>query len=396
MQYVFKFVKLRCFMDKKPKKSIWKKTLWIIFGIFVALCLIGYLFDDNNSNNTSLPFPSSQGETYLQTPSQNDQINTSRTIQSENNILSDYEKGAFTREFKWDYKDYNYGITLTLYPEVYNVFKARERVRDYDLFASDIYSKPFIKSITEKLRDYGKESGLNDAEIPYFIISFVQSLPYTSDKVTTGFDEYPRFPYETFYDDGGDCEDTSILASSMLKELGYGVAMLEFKGNPGHMAVGIKCDPSAEQSYYEYSGIDFCYLETTAKGWNVGQVPDEFKTSKAIILPIIEKPSLEIQFISNYAYNYRDVYASVNVTVRNLGSETAKNTKIYVALQTADQTKVWSDVTSDSLEIAPEGAYEYAVTNLHSPTGQQFRIYVRAYGDNVLSDESHSDWIYWK
>ncbi len=386
--------------DKKPKKSLWKKTLWTIFWIFVALFLIGYFFGDNNSTNSSNSNPpdslSSQSKTYLQTPPQNDPINTSRTIQSENNILTNYESGAFTREFKWDYKSYSYGITLTLYPEVYKVFKARERVRDYDLFASDTYSKPFIKSITEKLRDYGKESGLSDVEIPYFIISFVQSLPYTSDKVTTGFDEYPRFPYETFYDDGGDCEDTSILASSMLKELGYGVAMLEFKGNPGHMAVGVKCDPSAGQSYYEYSGIDFCYLETTAKGWDVGQIPDEFKNSKAIILPIIEKPALEIHFISNYAYNYRDVYANVNVTIKNLGSETARNTMIYVALQTIDQTKVWSDLTSDSLEIAPEGAYEYTVTNLHSPTGQQFRIYVRAYGDNVLSDESYSDWIYWK
>ncbi len=391
-------------MDSKPKKSVWKRTLWIIFWIFIALVLIGYFFGDNSSTNNSSstsannPAPtSSQGQTYLQTPSQNDQTNTSQTIQSQSNTLSDYQKGAFTRDFKWDYKGYSYETTITLYPEVDKVFKARERVRDYDLFASDIYSKPFIKSITENLRDYGKNSGLSDSEIPYFIISFVQSLPYTSDKVTTGFDEYPRFPYETIYDDGGDCEDTSILVSSMLNELGYGVAMLEFKGNPvGHMAVGIKCTPSAGQSYYAYGGMDFCYLETTSKGWDVGQIPDEFKNSQAIILPIVEKPSLEIHFISNYAYNYRDVYTNVNVTVKNLGSETAKNTKIYVALQTVDQTKVWSDVTSDSLEIDPEGAYQYTVTNLHSPTGQQFRIYVRAYGDNVISGESYSDWIYWK
>ena len=108
--------------------------------------------------------------------------------------------------------------------------------RDYDLFASDQLSKPFVKEVTGKLARYGKKSGLRNSELPYFIVAFVQHLPYTVDDVTTGFDEYPRFPYETLYDNGGDCEDTSILVSAMLHELRYEVALLHF---PGHMAVGV-------------------------------------------------------------------------------------------------------------------------------------------------------------
>ena len=75
-------------------------------------------------------------------------------------------------------------------------------------------------------------------------VSFAQNLPYTADDVTTGFDEYPRFPYETLYDNGGDCEDTSILVSAMLRELRYGVALLHF---PGHMAVRLRV-PSRRRS----------------------------------------------------------------------------------------------------------------------------------------------------
>ena len=35
------------------------------------------------------------------------------------------------------------------------------------------------------------------------VITFVQSLPYTSDSVTTAFDEYPQYPMETLVEYGG-------------------------------------------------------------------------------------------------------------------------------------------------------------------------------------------------
>ena len=93
-------------------------------------------------------------------------------------------------------------------------FKDRSRNRDWDLFASDTHSKQFIKVITADLENFAQSQNLSKEETARFVISFVQDLPYTSDDVTTGFDEYPRFPYETLYDNGGDCEDTSILASA--------------------------------------------------------------------------------------------------------------------------------------------------------------------------------------
>lgn len=369
--------------------------LFIISLIFASGCSNADYPQETNHivNTTSIELNNNQ--IIVQQPNEGDETLT-REIVSEEKTLENLQVGGFTRDFKWNYNDYKCYMTLNLYPEVYKMFKQRERTRDYDLFASDIYSKEYIKSLTDGIKKFGKNNGLSDAEIPYLIISFVQSLHYTSDKVTTGFDEYPRFPYETLYDNGGDCEDTSILASAMLNELGYGVVILEFKENIGHMAVGIKCNPSEGQSYYEYNGITFCYLETTTKGWNVGQVPDEFKNSEAIIIPIVEKPSLKIHFISNYAYNFQDVYTNVDVEVKNLGSKTAENTRIYVALQTVDTDKVWAQVQSDALEIQPEETYSYKVTNLHSSTGQPFRIYVRAWGDNVISDETVSDWIYWE
>lgn len=370
---------------KKQKKQKYKKLGAIVLFIFAGLYLLGsFDYQINNPNNSS-PNEKLADLDKLQF----EQI----TSEPEEDTLDNYEVGRFSRDYQWKYDGNNYGLTFNLYPEVSEFFQDRERTRDYDLFASDYYSKEFIKSITEGLRNYAKESGLKEQEIPYFIISFVQNLPYTSDEVTTGFDEYPRFPYETIFDDGGDCEDTSILASSMLHELGYGVVLLEF---PGHMAVGIRCNPSTGQSYYTYQGIDFCYLETTGKNWEIGKVSPNIESSKAIIHQIIERPALDIRFESNYKYDARDVYVNVDILIKNLGSEKAENTKIYVALQTLDENKVWDSIESEYLEIEPEGTYKYSVTNLHSQTGQTFRIYVRAFGDNVISDESVSNWIYWK
>jgi hypothetical protein len=383
-------------LNKKDKK-LWYSSWWaIILFIFVGLYFLASLDNTDSNYQPDIPYEDYQDSIIQEIK---EPINTDRTkfseisSESENEILEDYDVGKFSRDYEWGYGGYTYGLTFNLYPKVYEVFQERDRTRDYDLFASDYYSKEFIKTITERLRDYAKENDLSDEEIPYFIISFVQNLPYTSDDVTTGFDEYPRFPYETIYDDGGDCEDTSILASAMLTELDYGVALLQFSE---HMAVGVKCDISAGQSYYSYQGVNFCYLETTGKNWEVGDVPPNVKSASAIVKPIYERPALKINFTSSYEYNSIDVYVDVEVNVKNLGSKKAENTKIYVALQTSNENKVWDSIESKYLQIEPEGSYKYSVTNLHSPAGQRFRIYVRAFGDNVISDESVSNWIYWE
>ncbi len=299
---------------------------------------------------------------------------------------------SFERKFIWNYGDYEWHLTLNFYPGIYEIYKNRSRERNYDLFASDPYDDEILKNIVDTLTKVGKDNGLDDSEIPYLITSFVQSLPYTSDEVTAGFDEYPRFPYETLYDDGGDCEDTSILASALLQEKGYGVILIQFEE---HMAVGVKCSSDVAGAYFMYKGDRYCYLETTGENWDIGMLPDEFKNQEAKLIEVTKKPVLDIHFESNYKYDTSNLYADVDVTVKNLGSEIAKNAKIYVALQTANESKVWDHTESGYLQIEPEDAYEFHVKNLHAPSGQDFRIYVRAYGDNVISDEVVSDWVSW-
>jgi hypothetical protein len=116
-------------------------------------------------------------------------------------------------------------------------------------------------------------------------LAFVQSLPYTSDNVTEGYNEYPRFPIETLVDDGGDCEDTSILFATLTLIWGYGTVYI----NPtDHYAVGILGNGlhGTSWEYPQGSNKTYYYCETTGDGFKIGQLPDEFAGQSAYIYPI--------------------------------------------------------------------------------------------------------------
>lgn len=295
-----------------------------------------------------------------------------------------------TRDFEWEHRGRTYHLAFDLHPDTYEVFRQRERQRDYDVFASDRYSKPFIEEITRKLADHGTAQGLSRAELPYFIVSFVQNLPYTSDEVTTGFDEYPRFPYETFYDNGGDCEDTSILASAMLHELGYDVALLLF---PGHIAVGFRCRPARGQPYYRHHLTRYCYLETTGENWDPGVVPPSYQGIPAEIRPIVERPVMTMEFTAKYGQpdGAEHVTANVTVLVKNLGSQPARNGIVYVALRKPDTDLVWAQTRSGRFRLDPEQGFTYEVSDLQVPGGNPFQVYVQVRGSNFAPVEAATE-----
>ncbi|MDE7225486.1 MAG: hypothetical protein K2N49_01295, partial [Ruminococcus sp.] len=101
-------------------------------------------------------------------------------------------------------------------------------------------------------------------------VAYVQSIPYVSDIDSTGYEEFPKYPYETLYENCGDCEDVSILLAGLLRSMGYGVCLVT---PPGHMAVGVKTDDVNANFYLDGQG--YYYIECTDMGWNVGQVPED-------------------------------------------------------------------------------------------------------------------------
>jgi hypothetical protein len=114
-------------------------------------------------------------------------------------------------------------------------------------------------------------AGYNYFHEAEFILSFIGSaIPYN---ITA----YPELPAQTLIDTG-DCKDKSILYASILKSLGYKVALLNFKdvsGTAGHEAVGVVFDDSQVPQgralyYFQHNGSKYYFAETTASGWTIG------------------------------------------------------------------------------------------------------------------------------
>ena len=138
--------------------------------------------------------------------------------------------------------------------------------------------------MVQQINDAALESNFTEPQKLNFVIAFVQSLPYTFDEETTPYDEYPRYPVETLFDRGGDCEDTSILVAALLHRIGYDVALLLLE-DAKHVAVGILISGN-HGTYYEYDNKKYFYLETTGDGWEIGVIPDSITERNAFIYPL--------------------------------------------------------------------------------------------------------------
>ena len=205
-------------------------------------------------------------------------------------MLKDYQFQIqnFYQKFNWEYNGESYTINFEIHEELFDYYNGLNNGKqDYSIYTSSSRDKELIGDISEKLENFAMNKG--DKKLaPYLAASFVQSLRYTSDKVTTGFNDYARYPYETLYEEGGDCEDTSILTAKFLKEMGYGAVLLYFDmpSNEDHVAVGVRCAEGVTGVCYLYEGKDYFYLETTGENWDVGEIPDDYKGISARVIEI--------------------------------------------------------------------------------------------------------------
>lgn len=197
----------------------------------------------------------------------------------------DANEAHITTNYVWAYGRDQWTYSLKIPVSVYQYYRGLDRtgIYDYSYFVKDTTDDAYMASLTEAFRTAAAEEEYNDMQTVEFIVSFVQGLEYVSDLIGTGYDEYPKYPLETLADEGGDCEDSSILLASLLKEMGYGAVLIQ---TTGHMSVGILGDETLTGSYYEMDGKKYFYVETTAPGWDIGQLPPEVDGDSATLLGI--------------------------------------------------------------------------------------------------------------
>ncbi|MFZ2455743.1 MAG: transglutaminase-like domain-containing protein [Candidatus Altiarchaeia archaeon] len=122
-------------------------------------------------------------------------------------------------------------------------------------YLADEKQKPELLALVEKIRKLSDDPS-DQARIA---ISLVQNIPYDTESAEAG-NLTNRYPYEVLFDQKGVCGEKSRLLAFILREMGYGVYLLDYE-NEEHMAVALKCP--IEYAQYSYNKTGYCFLETT-------------------------------------------------------------------------------------------------------------------------------------
>jgi hypothetical protein len=144
-------------------------------------------------------------------------------------------------------------------------------------YLEDDKQKPELLSLVEKIERLADDPS-DQARIA---ISLVQSIPYDTGSAEAG-NLTNRYPYEVLFDQRGVCGEKSRLLAFILREIGYGVYLLDYE-KEDHMAVALKC--SIEYAQYSYNGTGYCFLETTRVSImtdNTGEYSSDGGTLKTI------------------------------------------------------------------------------------------------------------------
>jgi len=187
--------------------------------------------------------------------------------------------------FEWSYMSGIYGWSVPIHSDWYDYYRNLPREDHGAEYVTP--EDPYIKIIADKLIKKAKEESYCEF---CFIVSFIQGLSYVEDSVME-YDDYPKYPIETFIEGNGDCEDTSYLAASLLKATNRDVILIRLYD---HMAIGIYNDSHSNGTYYELNGKRYYYFETTKSGWSLGQIPDKYIGKPALLIEIPSGKTTEI------------------------------------------------------------------------------------------------------
>ena len=206
----------------------------------------------------------------------------------------------FNKQFAWNYDGeywtWNLSIPQTLYEEYVSVpdsVRTQVPLSGFGYFTTTDDS--YLQILVAKMNQTATKQGYSPLQEENFVLAFVQSIPYATDYNSTGYQDYPRFPVETLVDNVGDCKSHSILFATLTLMLGYDAVYIN---PPDHLAVGVLGN-NLQGTCWTYNNQSYYYCETTASGYTVGQLPQEFNGVGAYVLPIYTNEQYIVNFQSS-------------------------------------------------------------------------------------------------
>lgn len=178
---------------------------------------------------------------------------------------------------------YKQGLTVVLHARKsdFDALCAKPRDRSiitaskkYEYYLAEPASKSMMKAIAQTIMKQDAFAGLTEYQKICEAIAYVQAYPYVTDEDSVGRSEYWRYPLETVFTGAGDCEDSSLLLSGILHEMGFEtVFIIIAREDFAHMAIGIQTEDRRNANFEAY-GKHYYYVETTGNGWKMGVIPD--------------------------------------------------------------------------------------------------------------------------
>lgn len=214
---------------------------------------------------------------------------TQITVMDKDERIADFQATGYNyRNVSYEWQSYSsylsWSWSVPLWEELYQYYSGLERYYqpgDYHNYINDEWNSYVCKTLAESIVKAAMDKGMSKRNAVFEVVAFVQSLPYISDLDENGEAyDYPKYPIETLMEGGGDCEDSTILLATMLKELGYGVAVIHY---PGHILLGIAGSNEESGLYFTVDGTNYYIMETTYPGWKWGQLPERYEGEKAYV-----------------------------------------------------------------------------------------------------------------
>ncbi|UCC16234.1 MAG: hypothetical protein JSU58_07620 [Dehalococcoidales bacterium] len=335
--------------------------------------------DETSPSESSSPSPSSPAPS---SPAVENTLDLSEEISE---FTSPEE--IVTVNYTWVYGNSDWAWELDIPRSVYEMYRSipRSPTMNYSVYITHPFDDEYINTLSKNIEQAADSKGYDEFQTVEFATAFVQNLDYTDDSVTSAYDEYPRYPIETLFNKGGDCEDTSILLASILDSMGYGVVLIELAD---HCAVGVLGGDTIQGSYWEYDGDKYYYIETTNSGWGIGQLPDVYRNASAYVFPMVPTPVITHEWS---AVN-QEFYTELTVTVTNLGSATAYDVYVYTGFD-AGNDQIWGAQQSNTIDLEP--GMESATTLIIQPPppGNHTRLIVQIVMGEYCVSESYSQWF---
>jgi len=205
------------------------------------------------------------------------------------------------RHYEWEYGGAQQSCDLEIPADLYNHYKTQPRTgyaaRDYDAYVLDPLDDDYLEIVTQQV--LASAGGDYHAQLENALFFVQECIQYVYDPY---WYEYPRYPIELLVDGIGDCEDTAILYTSLVRTLGHGALMVVVDtnndGTMDHMVAWVPVEVSfvnahPDRSFWDYQGRTYAFAETAVDGMYLELGIDPWGLSESQIDTIYDVSSID-------------------------------------------------------------------------------------------------------